>query len=168
MRKVILFIASSLDCFIARKNGDVSWLFMDSDYGYKKFYNSIDTVLMGRKTYETAKKFEKVPYKEKKCFVFSRMQMKNNGNVDFVKNPVQFTKSILKQKGKNIWLGGGAEIISLFLNNKLIDEIVISMHPIILGNGIHLFKCIKKDVKLNLISKKIYKNGLVQLKYKVL
>ena len=72
MRKIVLFIASSLDNFIARKNGDVSWLFTDQDYGYKKFYYSVDVLLVGRKTYEQALSFGEWPYIGKKCYVFTR------------------------------------------------------------------------------------------------
>ena len=72
MREIKLFIASSLDGYIARENGDISWLFSDEDYGYKKFYDSIDTVIMGRNTFEKALQLEGHPFKEKKCFIFTK------------------------------------------------------------------------------------------------
>ena len=169
MRIIILFIASSLDGFIARENGDVSWLFTDADYGYKNFYKSVDTVIMGRKTYEKSLEFEKEPYKDKKCYVFSRNKSPRKfENVEFVNDAVSFAKKIIKSKGRDIWLVGGSDIISIFLNNGLLDEVIIYQHPVILGRGIPLFKKIKKDVKLKFVKSRIYKSGLVQLNYEVL
>ena len=169
MRKIILFIASSLDDYIARKDGNIDWLFHDHAYGYKKFYKSIDTVVMGRKTYEKALEFEKEPYKDKKCYVFSRSKNKKTiKNVKFVDDVENFSKRLIKSKGKGIWLVGGSEIISIFINKNLLDEIRLYVHPIILGNGIPLFNGIKQNVKLKFIKSKSYKSGLVQLHYKIL
>lgn len=169
MRKIILFIASSLDGYIAREDGSVDWLFTDADYGYKKFYAAVDTVIMGRKTYEKSLEFEKGPYKDKKCYVFTRnRKLKEIKNFEFVNEVVRFSEKLLKLKGSDIWLVGGSNIISIFLNNDLLDEIIVYIHPIILGNGILLFKNIKQDVKLKFVNTKSYKSGLVQLHYKVL
>ena len=166
MRKIKLFIASSLDGFIAREDGGIDWLFT-GDYGYAKFYNSIDTVLMGRKTYELGLKLGEY-YKGKRVIVFTKQKnLKKLENVEFVSNVVDFTKKLLKTKGKDIWLVGGGEIVSLLLNNNLIDEILLFVHPIILGKGIPLFKNIKKEVKLKLIETFAYEGGLVKLYYKV-
>ena len=107
MKKVILFICCSTDGFIARKNGDVSWLLHDQDYGYKKFVASVDTLLMGRKTYKQCLTFGEWPWKGKKSFVFTRKKQKKDSNVEFVKNPVAFTKKLVKKQGKSIWLVGG-------------------------------------------------------------
>jgi len=168
MRKVILFIASSLDGFIARKDNSIDWLFMDNDYGYKKFYDSIDTVLVGNKTYEKSKEFEEFPFKDKKVFVFTRnKKLKKDEHVEFVNDIINFSKKLIKSKGKNIWLVGGGEIAKIFLDNNLLDEVIISIHPIILGNGIPLFNG-AKETKLKLPKHKIFENGLVQLYYKVL
>ncbi len=168
MRKVVLFIASSLDGYIARKNHSIDWLFMDGNYGYGEFYNLIDTVLMGRKTYEVSKKFEKEPFKEKKVFVFTKKrELNKEKNIEFVNDVASFSKKLIKKKGKTIWLVGGGEIVRIFMNNHLIDEIIISIHPIILGDGISLFNG-AGETKLNLTKSKIFKNGLVQLNFKVL
>jgi dihydrofolate reductase len=93
-RKVKLFIASSLDCHIARSDGSVEWLFTASDYGYARFYDSVDTVIIGRKTYETALKFEEHPYRDKKCYVFTRNPApgEKHRNAEFVSDVVGFTK----------------------------------------------------------------------------
>ena len=160
MRKVILFIASSLDGYIARKDGGIDWLFSDDDYGYKKFYSSVDTVIMGRKTYDVAKGFEKEPFAGKEVIVFSR---KRDGCAN---DPVKASMQLKKKKGKNIWLVGGSQIISVLMNAGLVDEIINSVHPIIIGNGIPLFDRID-ETSLKLINTKRFPSGLVQLHYDV-
>ncbi|MEK6952445.1 MAG: dihydrofolate reductase family protein [Nanoarchaeota archaeon] len=168
MRKIILFIATSLDGFIAGENGEIDWLFNDQDYGYKKFYDSVDIILMGFETYKQCLEFGEWPYKGKKCYVFTRKTALNDDNAEFINNPVEFTKKLKAMKGKDIWLVGGGKINSLFLNEKLLDEIIIYVHPIILGKGISLINNLNNKIKLKLINFKKYSSGLVQLDYKVL
>ncbi|MBI2542252.1 dihydrofolate reductase [Candidatus Woesearchaeota archaeon] len=168
MRKLILFIASSLDGYIAGKNGDISWLFTDQDYGYGKFFASIGTLIMGKKTFEVSLTFGGWPYPGKKCYVFTRNKHKNDSRVDFANNPVRLTKELLKGHGKDIWLVGGSKIISILLNAGLIHEIRLYVHPIILGSGIPLFKNIDKKINMKLIKIKTYSSGLVQLHYKII
>jgi dihydrofolate reductase len=171
MREIVLFIASSLDGYIARENGDISWLFSDEDYGYKKFYDSIDTVIMGRKTFEKALQLEEHPFKEKKCFIFTRNSHitlhSSEENIEFIDNVFEFVKDLVNSDGKNIWLVGGVDIISILINAKMVDEIILSIHPIILGNGIPLFKDIKREVNLKLVNSTSYKSGLLQTCYKI-
>ena len=167
MRKIKLFIACSLDGFIARKDGGIDWLSSGGDYGYKKFYASVDAVLMGRKTYELALKLGET-YKDKRAIVFTRQKnFKKNSNVEFVSDIVPFTKKLKNSKGKDIWIVGGGEIVSVLLNNNLVDEMRIFVHPIILGKGISLFLNVKKDVKLKLIGTSEFEDGLVKMEYKV-
>jgi len=167
MRKVILFIASSLDGFIARKDGGIDWLFSDADYGYSKFYSSIDTVITGRKTYDLTLILEKEPFKDKKIYVFTNnLKSRLLINAEVISDPVNFVKKLKDIKGKNIWLLGGSEIITLLMNANLVDEIILSIHPIVLGNGIPLFINIK-EIKLELVKSKKFDNGLLQLKYNV-
>ncbi|MCS4537632.1 MAG: dihydrofolate reductase family protein [Thaumarchaeota archaeon] len=163
MRKVRLFIASSLDGYIAREDGSVDWLFSDADYGYSEFYGSIDTVVMGRKTYEKSLEFEERPFRGKKVHVFSRSAKKKG--VEFVSDVVGFMKKLVRSKGKDIWLVGGSEIVSIFLNEGLIDEIILSIHPVILGRGITLFKKVQKDVWLKMQKSVSFDSGLVQIHY---
>lgn len=165
-RKVTLFIASSLDGFIARKDGGIDWLFADGDYGYKKFYNSIDTVLMGRKTYETALRLGE-RFAGKTCYVFTRRKRASRGNVTFVSDLVSLVKDIKTRKGKGIFLEGGGETISTFLNEGLIDEIVLSIHPILIGEGIALFRGLKNQIDLRLLDSTSYRSGLVQMRFEV-
>ena len=169
MRKVILFIASSLDGFIASSDGSVDWLFTDQDYGYKRFYRSIDTVLMGRKTYAQMMRLWGYQYSGKKGYVFTRSRRpKVNKHVEFVsENIPKFVRDLRKRKGKDIWLVGGAEIATILLNARLIDRIDLFIHPIIVGRGIPLFHAIKPLNRLTFMRKKSFDSGLIQLSYRI-
>ena len=168
--KIILYIATSLDGFIARKNGSVDWLSpyekSGEDYGYKEFYDSVGTVVMGNTTYKQALTFGE-SYKDKNCFVFSRKTNKNKkNNVTFVNGDVKkFVNELNLKNGKNIWLVGGASIIDEFLKLDLIDEFIISIIPILLGEGIPLFKGDNVESQLKLLNVKSYDSGLVQVHY---
>ncbi len=177
MRKIKLYIASSLDSFIADENGSIDWLFSDADYGYTKFYNSIDTILVGRKTYEQSLTFEEYPYKGKKVYVFThnakeqKKKKKTASDVEYVDKDIpEFVMRLIQQpfSHRDIWLLGGGEIVSLFLNAELVAEIILSVHPIILGKGIPLFNNIEKSVKLRLLESIPFESGLVQLRYCIL
>jgi len=163
MKKVILYAATSLDGFIAREDGSVDWLEKyeksGEDYGYKEFLNSIDTVILGNTTF---KQF-KAPYPDKKCFVFSRKKIGNEDNVTYVNsNVVEFIDRL--SDNQNIWLVGGAEIIKEFLKNNLVNEIIITIIPIVLGGGISLFSkdCGEQHTQLEKV--KSY-GSVVQLHY---
>ena len=167
-RKIKLIIASSLDGYIAKEDGSVYWLPQSGDSGYDNFYKSIDIVLMGKKTYEQILTFGKFPYKDKTSYVFTRNpnQKKKDENVEFTSEVEEFTKELVLSSGKDIWLVGGSDIISTFLNLKFIDEIILTVIPVVLGKGIPLFKNIKEEVKLELIKTTEYPK-LVELSYKV-
>ena len=170
-KKIILYIATSLDGFIAKKDGSVA--FLDSynnteeDYGYNKFYASIDTIIMGNTTYKQfghTKEFEDF-YKGKPIFVFSRNPKDKIKNITFTNEEV---KEFCKKLTGNVWMLGGASIFNEFLRNNLIDEFIITIIPILLGNGIPLFKKQDKDIKtkLKLLNVKSYNAGVVQVHYK--
>lgn len=140
MRKVILFIASSLDSYIARPSSDIDWLFTDQDYGYSEFFATVDTVLMGRKTYKQVLTFGEYPYKEKKTYVFTNnSSLKRYNNADIATDVRKFVDNLRQVDGKNIWLIGGSLLIRDFMSKNLVDELILSIHPIILGEGIPLF-----------------------------
>lgn len=170
MGKLRLFIASSLDAYIARPDGSVDWLFTDGDYGYQNFYDSISTVLMGRKTYEQVLEFGDYPYSEKDSFIFTRQDISSpNENVHFItKDIVGFTESLLRSESSDVWLVGGSEIIKLFLEHDLVDDIILSIHPIIMGKGIPLFGQLKKEVHMELKDHVSFESGLMQLHYIIL
>jgi len=164
MKKVTLYVATSLDGFIARKNGSVDWLakyeHTEEDYGYKKFLESVGVVVLGNTTY---KQF-KAPYPNKQCFVFSRKQSGKESNITFSNKDVKTFLSDLNDDEK-IWLVGGADIVKEFLKNNLIDEFIITIIPTILGEGISLFSegCGEHKLKLQNIMK--YDSGVVQIFY---
>jgi dihydrofolate reductase len=169
MGKIQLYIASSLDGYIARDSGEVDWLFSDRDYGYTEFLAQIDTVLMGNKTYQQLLGFGEYPYSGKTAFVFSRtLAGQKDERVEFIGGKLQdFVQGLQKTSTGNIWLVGGSEIIYDFLKHGLIDEFILSIHPVILGSGIPL---IVRDrtlfTKLELQDVKTYNTGLVQLSYR--
>jgi len=169
MRKIILYIATSIDGFIARENGDIDWLpqsnSQEEDYGYKKLLGSVDTLLIGRKTYDQILSFGKWPYKGKKCYVFTNSNPKPDNNVEFINNPVSFIKELIKKDGKDIWLVGGSELNTLLINEGLIDEIILTITPVVLGQGIKIFNNIENDIKLKLKDSIGYNSGFTQLKY---
>jgi dihydrofolate reductase len=162
-KKVKLFIASSLDGYIARADHSIDWLFMDGDYGYAAFYESIDVIVMGRKTYALVEKMGSYPYGGKKTFVLSKSRDgEEDENVVFTKDPI---RKLIAQAEKGVWLVGGGEIIREFLQEDLIDEFIVSVHPILLGRGISLFPPNDREIGLELASSTVFKNGLVQLCY---
>ncbi|MBW4428310.1 MAG: dihydrofolate reductase family protein [Nostoc desertorum CM1-VF14] len=171
-KKVTLYIAASLDGYIARSDGGIDWLsFLDTegeDYGYTAFYESTDAIVLGSNTYEVGLGFDEWPYPEKKSFVFTQRNLQSNReDVVFVSEPVEPALANIEAQGyKNIWLVGGGALINSFLQHSLIDEYIISIIPIILGGGIQLFPPPSPEEKLELINSKQYSTGLLQAHYK--
>lgn len=172
-RKVILYIAMSLDGYIARKNGDIDWLCGDgsepnSDFGYNEFYEGIDTVILGRTTYDqivNELSVDNWQYEGIDSFVFTSKDTKNNEHAQFINEDIcDFIKNLKKKEGKDIWIVGGAELIRHLTKENLIDEYIISVMPTILGQGIPLFKEETKELKLKLKESKVY-NGSVMIHY---
>lgn len=167
MTKILVYLASSLDGYIAREDGGVDWLPESSDSSYDAFYKSIDTVIMGKTTYDQVLAFGDYPYKDKKSFVFTRTSKDNDPNVEFVSDVEKFVKDGFPGAGDNIWLVGGAKIIALFLNLGVVDEIITTIIPVLLGKGIPLFQNIEDERNLELVKTEKY-GQLVDLHYKVL
>ncbi|MGZ5435906.1 MAG: dihydrofolate reductase family protein [Pyrinomonadaceae bacterium] len=178
-RKIIVTIATSADGFIARKDGAVDWLDRPppkgEDYGMGEFFKSIDTVIYGRKTYDTAVKFveEGIEIPDQgdiRNYVFSRRRppKKVLPGFEFVAEPIKkFAKRLRAQKGKDIWMMGGGGIIASFLDEGEIDEFIISVIPVFIGEGIPLIAPSHRTVPLKLLSTKKYSDGVVSLHYKV-
>jgi dihydrofolate reductase len=169
MRKVKLFIATSLDGFIADKNGGIDWLFTDQDYGYADFYASIDTTLTGYKTYEDILGFGEFPYPGKTNYVFSRRHQQTDGNpVTFIADDIAgFVQQLKQEPGRDIWLVGGGQINEELLKAGLIDELIVSIHPTILGEGRPLFAGRNRRQDFKLTGSKTFETGLVQLSYQL-
>lgn len=145
-RKTVLYIAASLDGYIATKEDTLEWLFNtegEGDNGYSEFYETVDTIILGRRTYDWILNMEgdNFPYKGKQCFVFSGTKQEEDGNVRFFHGDiVEFIEGLKQEEGKNIWIVGGGELLHHFISNRLVDEWIINIAPTVLGDGIPLFK----------------------------
>ncbi|MGE8204750.1 dihydrofolate reductase family protein [Heyndrickxia sp. NPDC080065] len=170
-REVVLFIGTSLDGFIAKEDDNLQWLEEtegEGDNGYTEMYQSIDTTIMGKRTYDYVMEHsETFPYPDKKCYVFTTSEKGSNEYVEFVnEDVVAFTKKLKEQEGSKIWMVGGASILDAFIKENLIDEYIITVTPHILGSGIPLFKEKNPQIDLILLNTKRY-GQFVQLHYKV-
>lgn len=166
MRKVILGVAVSLDGFIEGPNGEYDWCFTDQDYGLTEFSKRMDALVMGRKTFDMMKGYDgPSPWSQAKTYVFSRT-LKATPGIEVLNGDLVETMNQLRQQpGKDIWLFGGADLTTQFVNHNLIDEYWLSVHPIILGAGKPLFHDIIGRKQLKLTDSKTYNTGLVSLKY---
>ena len=178
-RKIIVYIATSADGYIARPDGDVEWLNRRPntvDYGMRAFYRTIDTILWGRKTYDWALDYHKKAGSKAEIFdknvanyVFSRKPPKQTEpGVEFVSEPVKaFAQRLRAMPGKHIWMMGGGELIASFLDEGEIDEFDIHVIPVFIGKGIPLMAPRHRDVQLRLRSTTKYPEGVVRLRYEV-
>lgn len=173
MKNVILYIAMSLDGFIADTSGGVDWLTgqeaeKNEEGSYSDFIESIDTVIMGYRTYHqitTELSPLEWPYSGKQTYVLTHHPYKNEKEISFISEPVrQFIERLQKQEGKNIWICGGADIVKQLITENLIDKYWITIIPVLLGEGIPLFCKRNNPIPLKLISAKSY-NGMTDLIY---
>lgn len=171
-RNTVVFIAASLDGYIATKEDSLDWLFKvegEGDNGFSDFYNTVDTILMGKRTYDWIVSHEmgEFPYKNKACYVFTRSPNEDTENVQFVSEDLQvFTDQLKLRDGQNIWIVGGGELLDSFIKENLIDEFIITVAPVIIGDGIPLFKNGDHSVELSLKGTKKF-NQFVELHYEV-
>jgi dihydrofolate reductase len=173
-RKVIVHIATSADGYIARPDGDLEWLTSrpapEGFYGMNAFMKSIDTKLLGRKTYEESLRMGAKFDSNGRTIVFSRHAPPAGAppGVEFVNGAIgPFVNSLREQPGKDIWLMGGGELIASFLDQHAIDEFVVSVVPVFIGDGIPLIARRHRNVPLDLQSVERFDDGLVQLHYRV-
>ncbi|HEY3839019.1 MAG TPA: dihydrofolate reductase family protein [Bryobacteraceae bacterium] len=171
-RKIIVYIATSADGYIARPDGDFSWLDrkpVKGNYGMAKFYRKLDTVIMGRKTYEIGIKMGQAGYPDLHNYVFTRKPKPNPApNIEFVTEDVtSFAKRLRRTRGKHIWLVGGGEVIGAFLDAGEVDEFSIHVIPVLIGEGIPLIQPRHRHVELTLVKARRYSDGVVRLHYKV-
>ena len=168
MRDVTYFVACSLDGFIARMDESFDWLFTDDDYGFAEFYRSVDCVVMGRKTFDVSLNFVEYPYSGKRGYVFTRKQVESPiAEAEFIsEDPARFVKKLKQQPGGRIWVVGGGEIASALLQAGLVDEMVLTIHPITLGQGVPLFERHGVETRWVVYSTRTYQNGLVQVTYR--
>ena len=170
-RKVILYIASSLDGYIAKSNDDLSFLSRvqqeGQDYGYAEFIDNVDTVILGRKTYDwVMKQVKEFPHAQLDSYIITRTPRQDIGKIKFYTgNLKELVLRLRQERGKNIFIDGGAEIVNELFKEKLIDQIYLSIVPILLGDGVRLFKEGLPEQNLRLINSKQFETGLIQLQY---
>jgi dihydrofolate reductase len=176
-RRIVLDLAVSLDGFIEGINGETDWCIMDKDMDFTEFLSSVDTILYGRKSYDLWGKY--IPGNEssdmereiwesvhsKKKYVLSKTLAKIDNGVIINDNIAEEVNKLKKEPGKDIWLYGGASLITTFMNLGLVDEYRLSIHPVILGAGKPLFVDIKYRQELKLVNNRRSSSGIVQLCY---
>ncbi len=173
MRKVCVYIACSIDGYIAKTGDNLDFLKIvereGEDYGYAEFNESIDTILIGRKTYDwVAKEMGTTHYDngDRDVIVFTRTERTSFGRTRFYSGDLSILIQELREKtGKNIYCDGGAEMIHALLNLDLVDEMTISYIPIMLGNGTKLFKDERPEQLWQFQKVSSFESGLVQMKY---
>ena len=175
--KASVYIATSLDGYIARDDGSTGWLKnieyeIGEDYGYEKFFQSVDSFIVGRNTFELSLKFPEWPYGDKKVFVMTKRHLELNdeikGKATIVSSTPKDLVNILSGEGlKHAYVDGGLTIQS-FLTAGLIDEMTITSIPILIGKGKPLFGRLNNDIKLQLLENTFYKNGFVKNVYRVI
>jgi len=170
-RRLMLFIAMSIDGFIAKSDGDISFLSIveqeGEDYGYNDFIKTVDTVIVGRKTYDKVISMGyDFPHSDKEVYIITRTLRPSIGSVKFYTDSlIDLVARLKSENGKHIFVDGGAEIVNELLKDDLIDEFYISVIPVLLGDGIPLFKIGRPEIGLKLLSSKSFDKGLVQLHY---
>lgn len=175
--KCSVFIATSLDGYIARKNGNLDWLpgsdgkAASEDYGFNDFLASIDTLVMGRKTYELALSFKEWPYRGKNVIVLSSgfpkaLESLSKDAKGTSLSPNELIQHLVFIGSEHVYVDGGKTIQS-FLQANLIQEITITKIPVLIGGGISLFGPLTHDICLQHLSSRAYESGFVQSKYKV-
>ncbi len=171
MRKLILGVAVSLDGFIEGPNGEYDWCYTDQDYGMSDFFKRIDSLFMGRKSYELAQSMGDMAmpgFPKLKEYIFSNtLKTVKEGAVLISGEIGEQVNKIKNEPGKDIWLFGGASLTAAMMNLDMVDELWLAVHPILLGSGKYLFSNLGHRVHLDLVDTKKYSTGLVSLTYTV-
>ncbi len=173
MKKIILYIAASLDGRIAEPDGGIEWLSEfpiteEMNYGYKEFMASIDTIIMGGRSWRELSNMDAMGvYADKAVFVVSRYDWGEKGNIRFItENVIEHITTLRNESGKDIWLFGGGELVSMLLAADLVDEMQIAYIPVILGKGIPLFPEQPKESKWDIESSELHNSGILKVDYK--
>jgi dihydrofolate reductase len=170
MRELKYYVACSVDGFIARPDGSVEELGgRDTDFDFVATLQAFDVVLMGRKTYELSLRLGHSTDPNKKNYVFSRtMKESPDKNVEIIsEGAVELVRELKQGTGKDIWLCGGGELATTLLEEKLVDEIILKVNPVLFGAGIPLLSRQVVQTELDLIESKVYRNSYMVLRYRV-
>jgi dihydrofolate reductase len=172
MKKIKLYIATSIDGYIARNDGDLDWLteFPNPDkidYGYQKFFEPVDTIIMGGNTYRSILSMDVLwPYKDKPTYIITHNWVNSGDTIHPIKEDIiESITKLREEEGKDIWLVGGGKLVTMLLNNEMIDEMIITTIPVILGRGIPLFPDNPKESEWKVANNICYKNGVSQITY---
>lgn len=171
--KTTYYVASSLDGYIAKEDGDVSWLeelgISMEDTGYEEFYSTVDALVMGRKTYEMIVSFGQWPYGDKPVWICSSGKITpiKRSNLHVGNTPEQTCQAANEMNIKHLWLVGGGSLASAFLEKSLLTNISLSLMPIILGGGIKLFGDLPSPIKIKKSLQTQHDSGFMQLEYTI-
>ena len=174
MRRIVLYIAASLDGCIARPDGSLDWLdaaaVPGEDYGYGEFLASVDALLVGGVTFRQLLGFGEYPYAGKRVYVFTRqgpVEVPEGADAEFVDiDPAELASRLKQEPGDDIWLVGGSAVIRPVMDAGLVDEIILSVIPVVLGEGIPLFAAGTLEKRFELLDERSYPGGIVQLRYR--
>jgi dihydrofolate reductase len=174
MVEVVYYVACSVDGFIATADGGVEWLSAvereGEDFGYAEFFASIDSMIMGSRTYEQVFEFGDWPYGDTPCWVLSRRRLQPLLRSVTITDaePTEVLAEVANRGLRRLWLVGGSQLASSFLATGRVDECIISVIPVLLGNGIPLLADQHGHERLRLIGCRQYPAGVVNLHYRVL
>ena len=165
-----VFVATSLDGFIARRDGRLDWLAAAStpgeDYGYQELFDGVDTILLGRNTWEVARRFERWPYRGKRVVVLAHAPVSGSLGEEFMEgDPAEVLGRLGEEGARRVYADGGS-VVSQLLAAGCVDEIVLSIVPVVLGEGIRLFQPPLPQRPLELVAARPFPSGLVQLRYR--
>ncbi|HTS81559.1 MAG TPA: dihydrofolate reductase family protein [Myxococcaceae bacterium] len=167
--KVSAFLGTSLDGFIAEPDGGFAFLkpFEQEDNGYRGFYATVDTLLMGRRTYETVLGFDAWPFADKRVAVLSRSQRTPRFNERFLSGEPRTVLAALAALGARHVYADGGEVVTQLLAARCLDALVVTVVPVVLGEGIRLFATSPGTHRLTLESSRTFASGMVQLRYRL-
>ncbi|RZM77752.1 dihydrofolate reductase family protein [Leptolyngbya iicbica] len=165
----ILYIATTLDGYIASPDGRIDWLTTldagSEDVGYEAFYNTIEALVMGAATYEQVLTFGDWPYAHKPSYVMTRRQLSSDRpDVTFVSDVETVLAEVERQGWQRVWLVGGGQVAAEFMRRGLVHEWIVAIAPIILGDGISLYQQVPMQ-KLQLVNSRHFQSGMVELHY---
>jgi dihydrofolate reductase len=168
VRKVIYNVGVSADGYIAGPEGEFDWLFTDQDYGISDFMREIDCTLMGRSSFDIIYEHDKNFFRDNLNIVFTSSSPPGfTGNANFTsEDPAKVVSELRKKPGKSIWLVGGGMLAGTLLEAGMIDELLLSYHPVVLGKGIPLFRSGSAVHLFQTIGVKTFESGLVQVRFR--